>query len=60
MGLVSACRATLLRTSLQTKVVVLVAFVCLALVGLDGWRTWQDRQTQIAEDQVATANLAKS
>ncbi|MGI4942898.1 MAG: sensor domain-containing diguanylate cyclase [Janthinobacterium lividum] len=60
MGLVSACRATLLRTSLQTKVVVLVAFVCLTLVGLDGWRTWQDRQTQIAEDQVATANLAKS
>ncbi len=37
-----------------------VFVVCMLLVGLDGWRTWQNRLRVIAEDKVETANLAKS
>jgi diguanylate cyclase (GGDEF)-like protein/PAS domain S-box-containing protein len=33
---------------------------CVLLVGLDGWRTWQNRLRDIEEDKVETANLAKS
>ena len=34
--------------------------LCMLLVGLDGWRTWQNRSRVIAEDKVETANLVKS
>ena len=32
----------------------------MLLVGLDGWRTWQNRLRDIQEDKVETANLARS
>ena len=59
MGLISAFRA-LRRPSLHARVVAAVVLLCVVLVGLDGWRSWQDRQRELAEDQVVTANLARS
>ncbi len=49
-----------LRLSLHAKMVMLIALICVALMGLDGWRTWQNRAAQIAETSVSTANLARS
>ncbi len=37
-----------------------VVVICLVLLGLDLWRTWQARQIQLAANQVETANLAQS
>ena len=34
--------------------------VCLLIAGLDAWRTWAARMTEIADQQVGTANLARS
>ena len=48
------------RLSLHAKMIALTVFICVALLGLDGWRTWQDRAAQIAETSVDTANLARS
>ena len=46
--------------SAYATVVAAVVVVCALLVGLDAWRTWQDRPVQIAEDAAETANLARS
>ena len=40
--------------------VAAIVVVCALLIGLDGWRTWQARSLQIAEDKAETANLARS
>ena len=48
------------RVSLHARLIAAVLVTCLLLVGLDGWRTWQNRLRDIAEDKVETANLAKS
>lgn len=36
------------------------ALVCALLIGLEGWRTWQDRTIQIGEYKANSANLARS
>lgn len=46
--------------SLHACVVVGIVVICALLVGIDGWRTWQARSIQIAEDKTETANLARS
>jgi diguanylate cyclase (GGDEF)-like protein/PAS domain S-box-containing protein len=46
--------------SLQVAVLVAVFTIGLAMMGLDGWRTWQARAAAIAADRIETANLAKS
>jgi diguanylate cyclase (GGDEF)-like protein/PAS domain S-box-containing protein len=48
------------RIPLHVGIVAAVLAVCLLLVGLDGWRTWQARAAAIADDKVETANLARS
>ncbi len=48
------------RPSLHTSVLAGVIAVGLLVVGLDCWRTWQERSLAIEQDKVATANLARS
>ena len=48
------------RLSLHAGVIAAVLTACMLLVGLDGWRTWQNRSRNIDEDKVETANLARS
>ncbi len=45
---------------LHARIVAIVLAICLLLVGLDGFRTWQARRDVIAADKVETANLARS
>jgi diguanylate cyclase (GGDEF)-like protein len=39
---------------------IFVAVVCLAIVGLEGWRDWNERQEEFAGIQTEMKNLAKS
>lgn len=48
------------RIPLHVGIAAAVLAVCLLLVGLDGWRTWQARDAAIAADKIETANLARS
>jgi diguanylate cyclase (GGDEF)-like protein/PAS domain S-box-containing protein len=48
------------RVSLHARLIAAVLLACMLLVGLDGWRTWQNRLRDIQEDKVETANLARS
>lgn len=48
------------RIPLHVGIVAAVLTVCLLLVGLDGWRTWQARAAAIAGDKTETSNLARS
>ena len=45
---------------LHVRVIAAVLVMCLLLLSLDGWRTWQMRGTAIATDRMETANLARS
>ncbi len=45
---------------LHVRIVAAMLAVCLLLVGLDGYRTWQMRGDVITADKVETANLARS
>ena len=56
MPMLSGRRAS----SLTVRVVGAVALACVLLVGVDGWRTWQQRQAAIADDKTETENLARS
>ncbi len=47
-------------TPLHVGVIAAVLVVCLLLLTLDGWRTWQMRQTAITADKTETTNLARS
>ena len=53
-------RKKLKRPSLHAGFLAGTLAVCLALVGLAGWRTWQARDVVLASDEAATANLARS
>ena len=46
--------------SVSATIIAAIVVVCALLVGFDGWRTWQARSLQIAEDKAETANLARS
>jgi len=48
------------RTSLSSALAITVVAVCLMVVGLEGWHTWDARITAIAADKVETANLSRS
>jgi diguanylate cyclase (GGDEF)-like protein/PAS domain S-box-containing protein len=48
------------RFPLHAAVLVSACLMGLAMVGLDGWRTWESRSVTIAEDKIETANLAQS
>ncbi len=45
---------------LHAGVVAAVLAVCLLLLGLDGWSTWQAGEARVAADEAETANLARS
>ncbi|WP_394781393.1 diguanylate cyclase [Undibacterium sp.] len=40
--------------------VFFVVLVCASLAFIDGWRSWAARKNQLAESQIATANMARS
>ncbi|HEX3501093.1 MAG TPA: response regulator [Stellaceae bacterium] len=48
------------RTPIEIAVIGLVAFVCLAFVGMDGWQTWHAREVQLGESRIAGQNMARS
>jgi diguanylate cyclase (GGDEF)-like protein/PAS domain S-box-containing protein len=48
------------RRSLAAEVIGFVAVVCLVLIGLEGWHSWQGREQAVSEDKIETANLARS
>ena len=48
------------RPSLYAGMIAGMMATCLALVGIDAWRTWQARDVVLAEDKEETANLARS
>ncbi len=50
-------RLTLKRPTLSVGAMVFVALMCLSLVGLDGWRTWKDREDDLRDAGKTTANL---
>lgn len=39
---------------------LLVVLVCMSLIALDGWRTWQARGIELHESEVVASNLARS
>ena len=53
-------KTLLQRLSLHAWLITAVLTACILLVGLDGWRTWQNRLRDIDEAKVETANLARS
>ncbi|WP_198088823.1 sensor domain-containing diguanylate cyclase [Variovorax sp. E3] len=48
------------RLTITSRATVFVAIVCLGLVLLDGWNSWQARSAQLREMSVETQNLARS
>jgi signal transduction histidine kinase len=48
------------RTSPLGTLVAAIVLVCLFIVGLEGWHTWEARAITIAADKVETENLARS
>jgi diguanylate cyclase (GGDEF)-like protein/PAS domain S-box-containing protein len=45
---------------LHALLAAVIALTCVALVGLDGWRTWHARTVALNNDEAATLNLARS
>ena len=45
---------------LHVRIITAMVAVCLLIVGLDGYRTWQMHGEVIAADKAETANLARS
>jgi two-component system sensor histidine kinase/response regulator len=52
--------ATSRRPPLAAGVALFVLFVCLCLIGLDGWRTLSGRSAQLRETRTTSTNLARS
>nr|WP_218088542.1 GGDEF domain-containing protein [Variovorax sp. SG517] len=48
------------RPSITLRTVVFVTIVCLGLVAIDGWNSWQSRQLHLRQMSVATSNLARA
>jgi diguanylate cyclase (GGDEF)-like protein/PAS domain S-box-containing protein len=46
--------------STHSRVVLFVVLACLLGMALEGWPTWQARDTAIREDETETSNLARS
>ncbi|WP_343582870.1 sensor domain-containing diguanylate cyclase [Herbaspirillum sp.] len=48
------------RTSPVWLATLFVVLACLALIGLDGWRTWQAREALLKEAEIDTSNMAQA
>src|SRR5438045_1007281 len=48
------------RTPIELAAIGLVAFVCVALLGTDAWRSWHAREVQLDATRTATENMARS
>ncbi len=48
------------RVPLHAGIIVAVVAMCLLLLGLDSWSTWQAGEAAVAADKTETANLARS
>ena len=48
------------RVSAVKNATLFVVTVCVVLISLDAWRTWEDRQIQLRESQVSTSNMARA
>jgi diguanylate cyclase (GGDEF)-like protein len=48
------------RPSIIWRAIAFVAIVCLSLVVLDGWRSWNARSVELGEMDVATSNLSRA
>ncbi|SDI57550.1 diguanylate cyclase (GGDEF) domain-containing protein [Paraburkholderia steynii] len=46
--------------SIIWRAIAFVAIVCLCLVVLDGWRSWNARSFELAEMNIAASNLARA
>ncbi len=49
-----------MRLSTTARAIAFIVTVCIALIALDVWRSWNARNVQLEEMEVATSNLAKS
>ena len=47
------------RSAVTIRAIIFVVFVCLSLIIVDGWRSWNAREFELQEMGVATANLAQ-
>ena len=48
------------RPSITFRTVAFVAMVCLGLLAIDGWNSWQSRTEQLKQMSVAASNLARA
>ena len=48
------------RPSIIWRAIAFVAIVCLSLVVLDGWRSWNARSVELGEMDAATSNLSRA
>lgn len=48
------------RPSIIWRAIAFVVIVCLSLVVLDGWRSWNARSVELGEMDVASANLSRA
>jgi diguanylate cyclase (GGDEF)-like protein len=48
------------RSWLRSGALGLIACVCVALIGIEAWQLWRVHAANIAQNQVVTANLARS
>ncbi|WP_308101714.1 diguanylate cyclase [Paraburkholderia madseniana] len=48
------------RPSIIWRAITFVVIVCLSLVVLDGWRSWNARAVELGEMDVATSNLSRA
>jgi diguanylate cyclase (GGDEF)-like protein len=48
------------RPSIIWRAIAFVAIVCLSLIVLDGWRSWNARSVELGEMDAATSNLSRA
>jgi len=48
------------RLSITSRATLFVAVVCVSLVAIDGWRSWNARTEQLREVAIATNNLSRA
>ena len=48
------------RPSITYRTVAFVAVVCIGLLAIDGWNSWQSRTEQLKQMNVAASNLARA
>jgi diguanylate cyclase (GGDEF)-like protein len=48
------------RPSINVRAIAFVVIVCVCLIAIDSWRSWNARSVQLNEMDVATSNLARA